>query len=371
MTQKGFLQNAQEVYERGVHWAGLGGDSLAFVIAQMATSGQWLLVVDEPDAAEQLVRGLRFFHPDPKSIALFSADDCRPYDGFSPSPEVVQRRILTLDRLDRGKSTLVVVPARALMQRLPAPERVVPLQLSEGQEFDRNALMRALTEMGYIATSQVTMRGYFAAMGDVLTVWPVGVSFPIRIEFFDDEIEFIRTLSAVNGRPTGRKPQFRIRMAREERLDRDALRYASTQLATLTTEQGRDNRMRRRILEDLKMSIRFSGIEAYLPALGPTVSPLERFAGLRRIVVRPLDVAAALSEFERNVRERWDGVEKAERPLVTPVHRYASLDAVKSFCMDAHHVLDLAVEGNAVDLGAQVPDGYGVRGSDLKPAVRR
>lgn len=371
MTQKGFLQNAQEVYEQGTNWAGLGGDSLAFVVAQMATSGQWLLIVDEPDAAEQLVRGLRFFHPDPSCIALFSADDCRPYDGFSPSPEVVQRRLLTLDRLDRGKDTIVVVPARALVQRIPTPERVQPLSLSEGQECDRNALMQALTEMGYIATSQVTMRGYFAAMGDVLTLWPVGVSFPIRIEFFDDEIEFIRTLAPETGRPTGRRVQFRVRMAREERLDRETLRYASTRLAALTTEQGRDNRMRRRVLEDLKMSIRFSGIEAYLPALGPTVSPTERFAGLKRIVVRPLDVAAALSEFERNVRERWDGLEKGERPLVTPLDRYEPLDSVKAFCADAHRVLDLAVEGKAVDLGAQVPDGYGVRGSDLKPAVRK
>ena len=120
------------------------------------------------------------------------------------------------------------------------------------------------------------------------------------------------------------------------------------------------------------MGIRFSGVEAYLPAMGPTVSPMERLASLKRIVVRPLDVAAALSEFSRLTKERWQGLEPPERPLVPPDLRYGDLKQAKDFVNTAHKVWDLAVEGtNAVDLGAQVPEGYSVKGTDLKPAVRK
>ena len=155
MSPKGFLQTAQELFEQGRDWAGLGGDALAFVLSQLAVDGQWLIVVDEPDAAEQLVHGLRFFHRQPESIALFSADDCRPYDGFSPNPDGVQRRILTLDRLQRGRPTVVVCPARALLSRIPTVEQLAPLTLSVGQIIERDDLTRVLTEMGYIATDQV------------------------------------------------------------------------------------------------------------------------------------------------------------------------------------------------------------------------
>ena len=71
-----FLQRAREVLDAGQGWAGLGGDSLAFVLAQLVEQGgRWLVVVDEPDAAERLMDGLGFFLREPGRALLLPADD--------------------------------------------------------------------------------------------------------------------------------------------------------------------------------------------------------------------------------------------------------------------------------------------------------
>ena len=371
MTQGAFLQTASALLDQKRDWAGLGGDSLAFVLSQVAVTGRWLVVVDEPDAANRLLRSLQFFYPKPKQLCSFPAYDCRPYDGFSPSPGVVRRRIVTIDRVQRGSNLLVVAPVRSLAQRIPDTERMAPLDLRAGQTLERAVCARRLTEMGYIATDQVQNRGFYSVRGDLVDVWPTGLSKPIRLEFFDDELEQLRSFDPKNGRTIARRERVRILLAREERIDNAALRSATSILAKFTTEQRRDNRMRRRVLEDLKMGVRFSGIEEWLPGLGPTVSPLQLFDGFRRLVIRPDDVSAAMREFGRNAQERWAGLEIDERPLVPPTARYMAVEEVINTLKGSHNVRDLAVDAEAVDLGARAPDGYSVRGTDLKPMVKK
>jgi transcription-repair coupling factor (superfamily II helicase) len=221
--RQGFLQDAAALLEAGTPWAGLGGDSLAFVLASVAREGRWLIVVDDADRAERLVEGLRFFHRDPNRVEPFPADDHRPYDGFSATASVVASRLRTLERVARKGDLIVVAEARALRQRVPdrATRRKGTRQIAVGDTLDRDALVRWLTDAGYLAAGLADAPGRFAVRGDVVDVWSTAASGASRVEFFDDEVESLRRLTA-ELRPGRKRSRLSILPAREERIDADA-----------------------------------------------------------------------------------------------------------------------------------------------------
>ena len=92
MSAASLLRRAKHLRSRGVPWAELPGDALAWVLASLDGDRSVLVVCDEPDAAERLVSGLRFFHPHPSRVEPFPADDVKPYDGFSPSSDLPAQR---------------------------------------------------------------------------------------------------------------------------------------------------------------------------------------------------------------------------------------------------------------------------------------
>ena len=152
-----FLQRAEGLIGSGRGWSGVEGDALAFVLSQVAGErGRWLVVVDGPEPAQRLVDGLEFFLRDPRRAVLLPADDCAPYDGFSPSPEVVQARMIALHRLDQRKDGILVAPVQALLRNVPDPatRQKGTRVLRVGDILDRDELVRELTATGYLAMAR-------------------------------------------------------------------------------------------------------------------------------------------------------------------------------------------------------------------------
>ncbi|TVQ94392.1 MAG: transcription-repair coupling factor [Deltaproteobacteria bacterium] len=366
------LHQARALRERGQPWAGLGGDALAFVLAQLCPGGRWLVVVDEPDRADAMVRALRFLHPDPSQIAYFAVDDARPYDGFSPSAAAPRARLHALHRVDAGRPSLVVASARALLKRVPGPADRVRLRcrLKVGQRIDRADLARWLRGAGYLAAEHAVEEGFFAVRGDVVDVWPAGRSLPFRIDFFDDEIEAIRSLDPSTRRSVDRREGATLLAAREELLDERALRRAQAELARHAVAQGVDGRLRRRVLEDLRAGIRFAGLQDWLPALVEVQDPLDAFAGFQRVIVHPEDVAAVIRDGARTIQDRYRALDLEDRPIVPPESTFCAADDVLAALESAQVVQDVPRDRRH-DLGARRPDGLAVRGVELAPVVAR
>ncbi|MBW1877415.1 MAG: transcription-repair coupling factor [Deltaproteobacteria bacterium] len=368
-----FLQDAENLLDRGLGWAGLAGDALAFVLSQVAVERRWLVVVDEADRAARLVAGLRFFHPEPARVLGFPADDARPYDGFSPDAAIPRERIRTLHLALAGGPVVVVAPVAALMQRIPdrATRARGTRVVERGEVLDRDVLVRWLVEAGYLATGRVQESGTFAVRGDVLDVWGTGHRRPARLDFFDDEVEDLRRFEPTTQRTTRRLGALPLLPAREERLDPMALERAGAELARLALEQKRGRTLRRRVFEEWKAGIRFSAIEDWLPALVPTETPLEALRDLKLVVVHPDEVAASARELERSARQRWEVLEEDEQPLVPPQERYIGAVPILEQLSAGHPVHEFAREGESVDLGTRPTHGFAVKGADLGPVVRR
>ena len=367
------LRDARALLDAGVGWAGLPTDALAFVLADVAADGRWLVVTDEQDAADELLQGLRLFHPHPVRVRSFPGDDGRPYDGFSPSPELAWERLRTLHQVERGRPVVVVSTAAALLQRVPDLDTRTrgTLELREGGTVDRDELVACLVATGYLAAGVVDQPGTVSVRGDVVDVWPAGARRPVRVDLFDDEIETVRPIDPATQRAGAALQGVRVFPAREERLDDEALDRLGRVLSERVAAQGRGVVLRRRVLEDLRAGIRFSALQDWLPALVPVADPLDVLGQLRLVVVRPGDVRAAVRAHAEQVRQRWGLLDDDERPLVTPSDRYADAEATWSVLSAGHPVHDIAPPEVARDLGARRVEGLAVHGTELGPVAAR
>ena len=114
--------------------------------------------------------------------------------------EVFGDRLRTLKLLARGGGRgapfrpLVVTSIQSLLQPCPSPHTLAASsrRLGKDQQVDLEALLTWLVERGFESSSAVELPGEFSRRGGILDVFAPDWSEPVRIEFFDDQIESIR-----------------------------------------------------------------------------------------------------------------------------------------------------------------------------------
>ena len=111
-------------------------------------------------------------------------------------PDLAAERLDALRRIS-GKPRLtqaVIVTAAALQQQAPsfAQEAGVTLVLRVGEQYALDKLTAELTAHEFERTDQVVSRGQWSLRGGILDIFPLQSAWPLRIEFFDDDIESIR-----------------------------------------------------------------------------------------------------------------------------------------------------------------------------------
>ena len=112
------------------------------------------------------------------------------------------RRLEALAAVCGGETRILCAGAEALMQRMGRPEvfRAMSLKLKAGDVYAPAELARRLSAMGYDRVGMVEGKGQFAQRGAILDVYPPALSQGLRLEFFDDEIDGIRTFDCISQR---------------------------------------------------------------------------------------------------------------------------------------------------------------------------
>jgi transcription-repair coupling factor (superfamily II helicase) len=150
---------------------------------------------------QQLARALEFFAPD-LPVLQFPAWDCQPYDRVSPHGGILAQRMTTLARLSRlagsEKPMIVLTTVNAVVQRLPAREAVAAqaLSVAPGHVVAMDSIVAWLEHNGYSRASTVRESGEYAVRGGILDLFPAGLDLPVRLDFFGDSLESIRSFDA-------------------------------------------------------------------------------------------------------------------------------------------------------------------------------
>jgi len=93
-----------------------------------------------------------------------------------------------------GLPVVVVTSVAALLQRTFSPHelRARTVRLARGDRVDPCALVERLQAQGYQPEARVTEKGQMALRGGILDVYPLTTPWPVRLEFFGDELESLR-----------------------------------------------------------------------------------------------------------------------------------------------------------------------------------
>ena len=165
-----------------------------------AAAHQLLHIARDDRRLADLANALSFFAPDVRVIS-FPAWDCVPYDRVSPHPAIVARRISALARLAAAKPsrpTIVLTTVNGALQRVP-PAAFIKRgirAMAPGRRADIDRLARWLEAVGYVRTSTVMEPGEYAVRGGIVDLFPPGRSRPVRLDFFGDTLESIRSFDA-------------------------------------------------------------------------------------------------------------------------------------------------------------------------------
>lgn len=158
-----------------------------------------IIVTFSEQKARELQEDYRFFERD---VLYYPAKDILFFQSDLRSNQLLQERMQTLKRLADKEPVTVVLTFDALMNKMPEfsnYSRYV-IKIRTGQEHQPDALASRLVEMGYVCNYQVENPGEFAMRGGILDIYPLTEENPYRIEFWDDEVDSIRSFDAESQR---------------------------------------------------------------------------------------------------------------------------------------------------------------------------
>lgn len=155
-----------------------------------------LLVVKDEAQANQMLESIKAFLPPQQEVYFLSDRDALPYERLISDAETTQKRMQTLIALTtHHKAPLVICSARVLTQPvIPSKELAESLfTLQPGQEVDLTSLLEHLYNLGYEPVAEVEEPGQFSHRGGIIDLFPPTLPRPVRVEFFGDEVESLRT----------------------------------------------------------------------------------------------------------------------------------------------------------------------------------
>jgi transcription-repair coupling factor (superfamily II helicase) len=270
VTARGDLARTLAERPRPVQLFGAPEGCDAMAIGELigaGASGQacWLQVCRDDGRMARFAAALAFFHPQ-LSVASFPAWDCLPYDRVSPNGEIVSRRIDTLTRLASGGAgtpRVVLTTVNALVQRVP-PRRLFAgreLILRSGGQIGIDRLQSYFRNNGYIRTDTVREPGEFAIRGGLVDLYPSGAAQPLRLDFFGESIESIRSFDALTQRSTGTLDLAVMRPVGEVLLDDAAIQRFRQRYREAFGATGTDDPL----YEGVSAGRRHIGMEHWLP----------------------------------------------------------------------------------------------------------
>ncbi|PZU80753.1 MAG: transcription-repair coupling factor [Sphingomonas sp.] len=293
--------------------SGVPAGFLPVLLADLARAAPTRAVFVAPDEAQMraIAAAATFFAPELEVVQL-PAWDCLPFDRASPTLRIMAERIGALHRLQHkpGAAQLVLTTVNAMTQRTLTPFRIRQLvaELKPGARLGIEKLGALLQANGYVRTDTVHDQGEYAVRGGLVDLFPSGEEQALRLDFFGDEIESVRTFDPADQRTTGRIDRFVLLPASEALLDEDSVkrfrtRYRETFGATATGDP---------LYQAVSEGRRLAGMEHWLPLFEDKLATLWDHLGDDAIVVRDAGTPAAVEARLESIADYYDNRKRAE-----------------------------------------------------------
>ena len=238
-----------------------------FLIAELARTGRPVAyVLSDGQRMADIEQMLGFAAPDIPVMTL-PAWDCLPYDRVSPSADVSARRLAALSGLiayaKKPHPAILLVTVNAMLQKIAPREIIESLAFSAkpGQTIRMDDIAARLERNGFDRVATVREVGEFAVRGGILDVFVPGTEEPVRLDFFGDSLETIRTFDPASQRTTGQARSLDLNPMSEVTLTPDTISRFRKNYLSLFGAATRDDALYVAVSEGR----RYAGMEHWLP----------------------------------------------------------------------------------------------------------
>ncbi|MDK1017881.1 MAG: transcription-repair coupling factor [Actinomycetota bacterium] len=270
----------------------------AYIVAAMAKrlNRSVLAVVPGEREADDLADDVAIFTSD---VIRLPAWETLPFEHVSPNVVTMATRVEARHRMGQPGALIVVASVRAVVQRV-SPTPVAPTVFARGESYDLSDVVAGLVGLGYNRVDRAEARGDLAVRGGIVDVFPPNADLPIRLDFYGDILDELRTYSAVSQRSEEVLESVAIYPAREVLID--------AELAVRARELLVDAPWAAETWDRVLNGIPFQGMESWLPWMAPprtvldeTDAPVFLFDPVRcaaraeELITEEADLANALS----------------------------------------------------------------------------
>ncbi|MEZ5679749.1 MAG: transcription-repair coupling factor [Erythrobacter sp.] len=312
-----------------------GAQPLVMADLARASTGRAVFIAPDDAAMRGIVDAAAFFAPE-LDVIEFPAWDSLPYDRASPALAISARRLAALHRLQTGKAKaqLVVTTANAVLQRVLTPFRIRESvrEFKVGTEIGRESLSALLQRQGYSRTDTVIDKGEYAVRGSIVDIFPSGMDEALRLDFFGDELESLRTFDPNTQMSTGRLDSHLLLPASEALLDEDSIKRFRTRYRELFAAHATQDPL----YEAVSEGRRLAGMENWLPLFEEKLATFFDHIGKDDLVVVDTAAMGAAEERAKDIADYFEQRKAASgqakgsyRPL-DPASLYLSDDEFKA-----------------------------------------
>jgi len=302
-----------------------GADSFALSQIVQQYQGLTIIVTQDSKTAVRLEKLLRQTLP---AVQLFPDWETLPYDAFSPHQEIISARLSSLFYLQQDNSGVLILPITTLMQRLCPPSFLSQnvLLIKKGDRLNIEKIRLNLENAGYRAVEQVLEVGEFAVRGSLLDLFPMGSSEPFRLDFFDDEIDSIRTFDVDSQRTLTEIDKINLLPAHEFPTDSRGIEFFRSQFRETFGEIRRDPE---HIYQQVSKGTLVSGIEYWQPLFFEQMATLFDYLPKNTLFVDFDGYQTQGERFYQDAESRFDS-RKVDpmRPLLPPNKLWLKIDEV-------------------------------------------
>lgn len=274
-----------------------------------------LLVTHSLNQAQKAFDDLQELLPK-EEILLYPANELVITEIAIAGHETLGEKVEVLSRLSRGFQGVLIVPFSGLRKLFP-PQSVfmqnhIHLKVGDVQEID--PFVEKLVKTGYQRVELVEKPGECSVRGGIVDVYPVNFDHPIRIEWFDDEVDSIRPFSVSDQRSFDKWLEAIIPPARELFATRQALYQAGERVEKLLSERlasVKESTLKHKLtesigydVEQLKNGLLFTGIYKYIAQIYPDAESLLEYMPKETVMI--LDEPTRILESARQM-EREEG----------------------------------------------------------------
>jgi transcription-repair coupling factor (superfamily II helicase) len=310
-------------FEERLEVTGASVEARALLLAALQEKTRRRIAVIMPGeaATDDFESALRLFHHDPHRVSIYPSPSLSPYQDVGPSLGVVREEVRALGMLIDHTADILIIPARALFQRLPDTDsfRGRVIRLAEGEDIDVHGLLTRLVDSGFVRTDLVGEAGEFAFRGGILDLYAPTTPMPVRVELFGDTIESLRWFDVETQRSEQPSGPVTIVPMTQFPVDRTT-RTALARRLSLDFNHPLYKRDLAEKIDRLNENGTFPGIEHYLPVAANAVTFAEYLTreDWSLALIEPDQITTTIAKYEALLRSEYEAASEKGRAAYPP-----------------------------------------------------